>query len=175
LLEARAPEHAIDVLAGVIDTSSRDAGLLAALAEAQIQAGRSADARRTLRRALAADPERTDLRERLQVVDRAFTLDPTLPNLRLTTRARRARELLAEVLTLTAACNDRSPAAAARRTAEQRLQRRRAATVEVAEDDLAAASNLWDAAVACRASGPDAQAVSHVVERLRTAAEDPQP
>lgn len=175
LLDAAAPDHAIDVLSGAVERNPRDVDLLAALADAHVRAGQLADARRTLRRALSIDDDREDLRERLQVADRAFTLDPTLPNLRLTTRARRARELLSQVHALTEACSPASGADAARQTAQQRLRRRGAQTVEVAEDDLAAASRLWEAAADCRAGGPDAEAVSQVIERLRTQAEDSRP
>jgi tetratricopeptide (TPR) repeat protein len=175
LLQAAAPDHAIDVLRPAVATNPRDVELLAALAEAYVRTGQSADARRMLRRAVAIDPDRLELRERLQVIDRALTLDPTLPNLRLTTRARRARDLLSQVHELTAACAATPAAGAARRAAQQRLQRRRAPTVETAEDDLAAASQLWDAAGDCRAPGPDAQAVSQVIERLRAVSEDPPP
>jgi tetratricopeptide (TPR) repeat protein len=174
LLQAAAPEHAIDVFRSAVDATPEDVGLLAALADAQVRSGRSAEARRTLRRALAIDSGRVDLRERLLVVDRAFTLDPTLPNLRLTTRARRARQLLAEVVVLTSACDGTPAAARERRTAQQHLQRR-ALTMEVAEDHLAAAAALWSAAAPCRASGPQAQSVSQVIDRVRATAEDPQP
>jgi hypothetical protein len=47
--------------------------------------------------------------------------------------------------------------------------------MEVAEDHLAIAAALWSAAAACRASGPHAQSVSQVIDRVRATAEDPQP
>jgi hypothetical protein len=82
--------------------------------------------------------------------------------------------LLAEVVVLTSACDGTPAAARERRTAQQHLQRR-ALTMDVSEDNLAAAAALWSAAAPCRASGPQAQSVSQVIDRVRATAEDPQP
>jgi Flp pilus assembly protein TadD len=168
--------QAVDVLRLARQESPRDVALLGELAAAELQAGQPADARRTLRQALAAAPERDDLRERLQIVDRVLTLDPTLPNLRLTTRARRARALLAAVVERTAACAAAGGATAAMRArAGTRVTRRAPLTADAAEEDLALAVELWTGADRCRSGGPEGAAVAEVVERLRTVSEDPQP
>ena len=174
-LRAEAPDVAIDALQAALVNRPRDVFVLATLAEAEIAAGRSADARRTLRRALVIDPARRDLRERLTVVDRVLALDPTLPGLRLTTRTRRARDLLAAVVEQTAACDTTSAAAAERRVAEGRLREPRPRTSEAADDEFALAVSLWSAAAACRSGGAEAEAITEVLARVASTLEDLQP
>lgn len=172
LLLVDAPDVAADVLAAVVETQPRDVELLSELAEAQAQAGRPADARLTLRRVLAIDPARDQVRERLAVLERVLALDPTLPDLRITTRMRRARQLLDAVVDESAACEQLPLVGDVRRMAQRRLRRRAPSTSDAAEEDLAISAQLWAAAAACRSAGGEAEAVSRVIERVQGSLED---
>ena len=176
LVRGQAPDLAADVLASVAERDPANADVLSALADAQSQAGRSADERRTLRRLLALEPGRADVRERLLLVDRVLTLDPTLPDLRITTRIIRARALLRAVVDQTEPCvSAAGDAAALRRENDARLRRRAAVTSDVAEEDLARSVQLWTSAATCRRPGREAEALSRVVGRVQRSLEDPQP
>jgi tetratricopeptide (TPR) repeat protein len=164
---------AIDLLSASAVTAPRDSQLLAQLGELQAAAGRTLDARATLRRAVAIEPHKPDLAERLAVIDHVLALDPTLPRLRLATRTRRARLLLAAVLEQTRACRDAPPPeiAEARADAGRRIRRRAPRTAEAADEEIALAARLWTAAPQCRASTPEAQAIAQVLQRVESAVE----
>jgi Flp pilus assembly protein TadD len=93
LVHADAVDPAIDALHVAAEATPRDVELLAQLADTESRAGRSTEARRTLRRAVALQPAREDLRDRLAVIERVLALDPTMPRLRLVTRMRRTRQI----------------------------------------------------------------------------------
>jgi Flp pilus assembly protein TadD len=173
LADAGEPALAIDLLTASAATAPRDAQLLAQLAELQINAGSTLDARSTLRRAVALEPKREDLAERLALVNHVLALDPTLPRLRLVTRARRARLLLAAVLEQTRACQDESQpeVAPARDSAERRVRRRAPTTADAADQEIALAARLWSAASACHGSTAEARALAQVLQRIEPAAE----
>jgi tetratricopeptide (TPR) repeat protein len=166
---------AIDVLNASLATAPRDAELLVQLAGLQADSGRMLDARSTLRRAVALEPQRAEVAERLAVIDHVLALDPTLPRLRLATRANRARVLLAQVLEHTRACkqNDDTEMARDRADAESRMRRRAPLTAEAADQDIALATRLWKAAPACQGSTAEARAIAQVLQRIESSAEPP--
>jgi tetratricopeptide (TPR) repeat protein len=176
LLRAETPDVAADVLMTAAEGHPDAAEVLSALADAQSQAGRSSEARRTLRRLLTLEPARGDVRERLLLVDRVLTLDPTLPNLRITTRIQRAHELLRTVVEETAPCTSAGgDAAVLRQQADARLRRGIGSTSDVAEEDLARSVQLWISAAGCHGAGREAEALSRVIQRVQRSLEDPQP
>jgi tetratricopeptide (TPR) repeat protein len=166
---------AIDLLTASAATAPRDTQLLAQLAELQTNVGQTLDARTTLRRAVAVEPQRADLAKRLALINHVLALDPTLPRLRLVTRARRARLLLAAVLEQTRACKDdpQPEIARARDDAERRVRRRAPTTADAADQEMALAARLWGAAPACHGSTPEALALAQVLQRIEPAAEPP--
>jgi tetratricopeptide (TPR) repeat protein len=169
------PALAIDLLRASVLTAPRDVDLLAQLADVQAEAGRTLDARASLERAVALEPTRTALVDRLAVVNRVLALDPTLPRLRLVTRTRRARLLLAAVVEQTRACFDSPEGETARdwKDATTRLRGRAPATAEAADQEMALAARLWAAVPACHASSPEARAIQQVLQRIEPAAEPP--
>lgn len=171
LVEFGASDLAIETLRTTALTAPRDVELLAHLAELQADAGLVQDARGTLRMAVAIEPSRSDLGERLHIVNRILALDPTLPRLGLVTRTRRARLLLAQVVEGTQACDGDPAVKALRDSARQRLRVRARADAEAAEEDLKLAAGLWAAAPACQASSVDARAIGQVLQRVTAAAE----
>lgn len=166
---------ALDVLGAAAIAAPRDPDLLAHLADRQAAAGRPAEARRTLGRALAVDARREDLRDRVAVLDRVLALDPTLPGLRLVTRTRRARLVLAAVLQQIRPClaAGEPPAeiAEARTDAERRLRLPARADAEAAEEELALAARLWNAYPDCHRDGADARAIAQVLQQVGTVTE----
>jgi tetratricopeptide (TPR) repeat protein len=175
LVAAGAPDLALDTLGAAAMTAPKDVELLAHLSDVQADRGRYDEARATLRHALALDPARRELAGRLTVIDRVLALDPTLPRLRLVTRTRRARLVLAAVVEHTRACSPDVPATGddARRRAATRLRRPARADAEAAEQDLALAARLWTAAPACHDSGPEGRAIAQVLQRIEAASELP--
>jgi tetratricopeptide (TPR) repeat protein len=172
LAELGETSAAIDSLTATAAMAPRDADLLAQLAALQVEAGQVREARATLRRAVALEPQRADVADRLAVVDRVLELDPTLPRLRVATRANRARALLAQVLEHTRACQERSAETPQDRAdAERRINRRALVTAEAADQELALAARLWDAAPGCHGVSPDARAIAQVVQRIETSTE----
>ena len=107
------------------------------------------------------------------MIDRVLALDPTLPNLRLTTRARRARELLRAIVAGTSGCDADLTVADVRRAAQARLRQRGALTPAAAEGDLTLGLQLWTAAAGCRSDDPDARAVTEVLDHVGPTLEDP--
>lgn len=171
LVERGADDLAIETLRTAVLTAPRDVELLAHLADLQSSAGLVHDARSTLRSAVAIEPGRSDLGERLHIVNRILALDPTLPRLGLVTRTRRARLLLGQVVEGTRACDDDPQVKALRAEARPRIRARVRADAEAAEEDLAVAARLWAAAPACHASSLDARALGQVLQRITAAAE----
>jgi tetratricopeptide (TPR) repeat protein len=176
LIEADAPEDAVDVLRRTAARAPRDVALLTHLAEAESAAGRNRDARATLRRAIALEPSRSDLRDRLTVIDRVLRLDPTLPRLGLVERTRRGHRILAAVVAHVAGCAaaDETTVAPLRARALERAATRPAADAQMAEDDLQLAEQLWAAAPVCHDETPAAQALTQVL-RAVTAAREQEP
>lgn len=176
LIESAAPEHAVDVLRHAAGQAPRDVALLAHLADAESAAGHNREARATLRRAIALEPTRGDLRDRLTLIDRVLALDPTLPRLRLVERIRRARLVLAAVVEHVTSCAaaDKERLAPLQEQASARLATRRsAADAQAAEDDLQLAEQIWSAAAACHDATPAAQALARVLQAVAAAQEQP--
>lgn len=173
LREHEALDAAVAVLAEAARQTPRDAALLIHLADLQVAAGDAAQGRATLRQALTLAPGDADAQQRLAVVDRVLALDPTLPSLRLPTRTRRSRALLAAVVAQIAPCASGMPTGveAARAEAAKRLQRRAAADADAAEREQALAVALWTAAPGCHSEAPEAQAIAQVVARVATLSE----
>jgi tetratricopeptide (TPR) repeat protein len=165
-----APNQAIEMLKTAALTAPRDVEMLAQLADLQLDAGRLDDARATLRRAVSIE-RRSDVLDRLTVVDRVLALDPTLPRLTLVARTSRARLVLQAVMQQTNACPTSSELAALRREAGTRLRRRIGANAERAEEELALAGRIWSAAADCPHATAEARALSQILER--TAAAEP--
>jgi tetratricopeptide (TPR) repeat protein len=155
----------IEMLRTATLSSPRDVDLLAHLADLQVDQGQAADARATLRKALAI--ERTpELTSGLALVERVLEIDPTLPGLGLVSRTRRARLVLSAVVRETEGCAD-SPAVVPLRTeAAQQLRRRASADAERAEAELAQAARLWSAAPGCHDDTPNARALTQVLTRV---------
>ena len=176
LIDAGATNEAIEALTTAAAAAPRDVELLAQLARAELQAGRTRDARATLRRALNIAPRREDLRDQAVVVEQVLALDPTLPRLGLVTRIRRARGVLVAAVAHSRGCTeDEAPDAVRLRSeAEAHLRRRAATDAEAAERELALAARLWAAAESCRAATPEARAVTEILARVAVEPE-PQP
>lgn len=176
LAEAGAIDEAIGTLQAASAAAPRDVELMAQLARVQVQAGLTRAARATLRRALDIAPRREDLRDQAVVVEQVLALDPTLPRLGLVTRIRRARGVLVAAVAHSRGCtDDEAPGAVAlRKEAETRLRRRAATDAEAAEGELALAARLWSAAETCRASTPEARALTEILARVAVEP-DPQP
>lgn len=156
---------AIEMLRTATLSSPRDVNLLAHLADVQMEQGLTADARASLRKALAI--ERTpELTSRLALVDRVLEIDPTLPSLGLVTRTRRARLVLAAVVHETEPCAETPAVAPLRAEAAQQLRRRASADAERAEAELALAARLWSAGTDCHADTPNAHALAQVLTRV---------
>lgn len=174
LVRAGAEDRAIELLQAAAIAAPRDVELLMHTADVQAAGGRTADARATLRRALALEPGRGDLSERLVVVDRVLALDPTLPRLRLVARTRRARLVLAAVVEQVRTCRpDGDPPAPTLDEAAARLRRPARADAATAEEELALARRLWSAFPACHGASPGARALAQVL--MRVAAAEPPP
>ena len=171
LIENGALETAQDMLLAASNAAPRDLDLLAHLADAQARAGSTADARATLARAVALDPQREDLRVRLSLAERVLALDPTLPRLKLVARTRRAQDLLEAVLQLTGACETDAALSALRTDATQRIQVRSHSDAHLAELQIDLASRIWHASAGCRASTGEARAVDRILQHVH-AAED---
>jgi Flp pilus assembly protein TadD len=171
LVHFGAADLAIETLRTTVMTAPKDVELLAHLAELQANAGMVQEARATLRTAVAIEPGRSDLAERLQIANRVLGLDPTLPRLGLVTRTRRARLLLEQVVERTEACAAESAVQELREIGRGRLRTRARADAEAAEEDLAVAAKIWAAAPACQASSPDARAIGQVLQRVTATAE----
>jgi tetratricopeptide (TPR) repeat protein len=171
LVEFGAADLAIETLRTTALTAPKDVELLAHLAELQANAGMVRDARVTLRTAVGIEPGRSDLDERLHIVNRILALDPTLPRLGLVTRTRRARLLLEQVVESTKACADEPAVKTLRETGRERLRTRARADAEAAEEDLALAAKIWAAAPACQAASLDARAIGQVLQRVTAATE----
>ncbi|HEX7088017.1 MAG TPA: tetratricopeptide repeat protein [Vicinamibacterales bacterium] len=176
LVSAGALDAAIQLLRATRAEVPDDVELLSDLAAAEAADGRRASAAATLRRALAINGDRADLRDRLRVIERVLALDPNLPRLRLATRARRARQVLAAVVAQTRACAGSTPDAAAAATeADARLQRRASVDAEAAEAELALATRLWHATPACHDASVEARALAEVLAGAAAPAEEPAP
>ena len=171
LIEHGALQAAQDMLRNASIAAPRDVELLAHLADAQAQAGRTGAARATLARAVALDPRREDLRARLSFAERVLALDPMLPRLRLVARTRRARDLLHAVMQLTRACDTDDVLSALRADATHRFWVQSQSDAHLAELQIDLASRIWHASAGCRASTGEAQAIEQVLQHVH-AAED---
>ena len=168
LVEQGAAPLAMETLETAAAAAPRDVELLAQLAELQLNERRVREAAGTLRRAAGIEPARADIGDRVQVVERILRLDPTLPDLRLVTRTRRARIVLQAVVEQTQRCAksglpDAEPLA---RAATRRLRQRARATAESAEEDLEIAARLWAAYGSCHEATPEGRALTYVLERV---------
>ena len=166
LAQHGANDLAVETLAAAVVASPRDLDLLARLADHQLKAGRTVDARDTLRRAVRIEG-REDLRRRLAVVDRVLILDPTLARLGIVARTRRARLLLDAVLAQTARCADGPELTSLRR--EVMKVRKGAADAEGAERELALAARIWSASPACHSDAAESRAIAEVLQHLNDA------
>lgn len=92
------PMQAAEVLQHLTRELPTDARAQKDLADALIATGRFREAREAASRALAADPQDRATRERLDQINEALALDPTLRGLSPATRLRRSGELLTRVL-----------------------------------------------------------------------------
>jgi tetratricopeptide (TPR) repeat protein len=156
---------AIDMLRSAAASAPRDVDLLAHLADLQTDQGQPAEARATLRRALAL--ERTpELTHRLALIERVLEIDPTLPGLGLVSRTRRARLVMSAVVRETAPCESDPAVAPLRADASRQLNRRATADAERADQELSAAAALWAAAPGCHRDTPDARALTQVLNRV---------
>jgi tetratricopeptide (TPR) repeat protein len=158
----------LETLAAAAAASPRDVDLLAQLAEQQLKAGQTVEARLTLQRALAIE-QRSALRTQLAVVDRVLALDPSLPRLGILARTRRARLLLGAVLTRTAGCGPKTPQVDRIRQ-EANRNARRTADAARAERELALAGELWGMSPACHGDDVESRALAEILERLKTMA-----
>jgi tetratricopeptide (TPR) repeat protein len=175
LAQQGAPELALEVLRGAAAAAPEDVELLAHLAALETDTGDAAAARATLRRAVAQEPARRDLREQLTMVERVLTLDPTLPGLGLVTRTRRARTVLAAVVEQTRTCAE-APSAplevlALSQDAARRLRLRARADAEAAEQELELAARLWELMPDCHGTSAEARALAQVLQHVMATSE----
>jgi tetratricopeptide (TPR) repeat protein len=167
LSEHGATNLALEMLTAATLASPRDVDLLAHLADLQMDAGRTTEARQTLQRAVAIE-ERGNLRARLALVNRVLLLDPTLPHLGIVARTRRARLLLNAVLAQTDACREESRELDLL-SREASTRRRAASDAERAERELVVASQIWLAAPACHGDDTESRAIAEVLAHLKEA------
>lgn len=167
LTDRGATELALETLAAAALASPKDVDLLEQWAEVQMKAGQTAEARRTLERAVSIEA-RASLRARLALVNRVLVLDPTLPRLGIVARTRRARVLLNAVLTRTEGCREHSPELDSVR-GEALKRQRPLADAERAERELVLASQIWHAAPACHGEDAESRAIADVLDRVRQA------
>jgi hypothetical protein len=165
LAEYGAEGLAIQTLTSAAASAPKDAPLLAQLAALQLQQHQPGAARTTLRRARTIDRDDEAIAGELQMTERILELDPTLEGLRLVTRTRRARLVLTAVLEEVGPCAEEAAVAPDVAEARRQLRRRTRASAEEAERDLELAARIW-AAAPCRGSGPDARAVTYVLDRV---------
>jgi tetratricopeptide (TPR) repeat protein len=165
-LEVTLPAHAIDVLTAATAEHPGDAPLLGRLAEAQLADGRMADARATLRLALARDPSDGELRARMTLIDRVLALDPTLPRLSLVERTRRSRAVLEAVIGEVAECEVLP--APVREELQSRAQPalRAARDAEAAEEALRLAGEIWSSVPACHGATVESEAIGRVLRTV---------
>jgi tetratricopeptide (TPR) repeat protein len=169
LIQENAVETGMELMRAASAVAPRDVELLAHLAGVEARAGRTADARATLARAVLIDPRREDLRARLSIVERVLALDPTMPRLRIVARTRRAHDLLTAVLQQTSGCEAGDPLPALRTEAGRRVNRAPGADARIAEQQLGLASRIWQASSECHASTGEAAAIDQVLQRVRGA------
>jgi tetratricopeptide (TPR) repeat protein len=161
------PHLALEMLTAAAQASPRDVDLLTHLADLQIDAGRTVDARQTLQRAVAVEG-RPGLRTRLALVNRVLLLDPTLPRLGIVARTRRARLLLNAVLARTEACRGQSAELTALRREAVKVGRPGNDAAR-AERELVLASQIWRAAPACHGQDTESRAIGEVLAHLEDA------
>jgi tetratricopeptide (TPR) repeat protein len=175
LVEVNVVDQAIEVLQAAATVAPRDVALLAQLADVQAEAGQMAEARTTLRSALAVDPATPGARDQIAFINRVLALDPTLPRLRLPDRTQRAGAILTAVVQHLAACDatDEERDRSIRAMAAPYL-RRGVRDAEAAEQALRLASDLWEADPGCHDGTPEARAIERVLRVVRDA-QDPVP
>ncbi len=97
-MELDDPSQAAEVLQRLMKAHPSDASAARALTDALLAAGRFREARDAASHALALDPQDGATRQRVDRINEALSLDPTLRGLSPATRLRRSGELLARVL-----------------------------------------------------------------------------
>ena len=182
LKEFGAPREALAVLASLDDPQSTDSELLTAIGMAHFEVLNYRQAQAYLTRALAADPERAEVRETLTLLEEVLELDPTLRGLNRRQRYDRSRLLLGRVAEYVAGCANPlsdemagppAPQPQAVRTllaaAEERIDRRRrpADLTAEAEANRLLAGNLWSLREqVCRGVWDDDDALARVMLEL---------
>lgn len=136
------------------------------LASLLMDDGRLADARDVLHGALEAAPRDPALRVQVAEADRTLALDPTLPGLRLAERNRRAARLLAAVWSHVGSCVEARDDLRDLATLTRAELERRSRRAGDAEDQLALAGQLWNAAASCQGSSPEQQAIARVLRAV---------
>src|SRR5262249_41080060 len=92
------PAQAADVLQRLMKAHPGDATAAKRLTDALLALGRFREARDAASHALALDPQDRSTRRRVDQINEALSLDPTVRGLSAATRMRRGGELLARVL-----------------------------------------------------------------------------
>jgi CIC family chloride channel protein len=171
LLAYGLPKEAADLFRDVARRDSQDPAAFAGLGEAEFDLGHYSAARDALSTALRLSPDDAAVRKRLDTCDRIMALDPTARGLGAIERLHRSHEVLAGVLDALDKCSPSSlrEARDAARRSLAKDQRPRSFS-DAAENETAAAEQLWGAAAAtakaCGAWPPADSPLSKVMAKL---------
>jgi tetratricopeptide (TPR) repeat protein len=169
-LMAGSPPRAADVFRSALTLAPTNVEANAGLGEAELAQGQYRAAQRQFETTLRLAPGNAQVRQRLELCDRAILLDPSIRGLGAADRLRRSLRLLQSIEEETRACAGENPRAQladlfTRADQARRDQVRRSEENERADADLELAEQLWHSGRAgCKSSG-DA-AVALVLNRL---------
>ncbi|MEO8126926.1 MAG: chloride channel protein [Bryobacteraceae bacterium] len=136
-----------------------DAGLWLALGNTRFAADKDVPALDAYRRAAKADFNSTEARSAVARVEEILRLDPTRRGISVRERARRWDEILQRVLTAVAACGPSQEMENA-----QALLKKKAASLEVSDQKMEAALDLWKGAPAsCKTD----EVLAHTLSKVR--------
>jgi tetratricopeptide (TPR) repeat protein len=169
-LQAGSASRAAEIYRSVLRKEPRDSDALFGLGEAALAEGRYRTALNYFRSAGRRGADQEKLEQRIQMTSEVLELDPTLRSLRLATRLRRTRDLLARTVTIFTSCrpDDKPPDLQSANEALQAKPRRTAEIEEAIETNLSLGESLWEAALeACEERVATRHpAVAHVMARL---------
>jgi tetratricopeptide (TPR) repeat protein len=169
-LKARSPARAADVFRAVLALEPANVEANSGLGEAQLAQGQYRAAQRQFETTLRLAPGNAQVRQRLELCDRAILLDPAIRGLSAAEKLQRSLKLLQSIEQETRACASDNPSAQlsdllTRADEAQQDNVRRSGENERADSALELAEQLWHSGGArCKSSG-DA-AVALVLARL---------
>jgi tetratricopeptide (TPR) repeat protein len=169
-LTARSPARAADVFRSVLALTPANVDANSGLGEAELAQGQYRAAQRQFETTLRLAPGNVQVRQRLELCDRATRLDPTIRGLSPAEKLQRSLKLLESISEEIKACVGENPSAQmsdlfTRADQARRDQVRRSGENERADSALELAEQLWHSGRAgCKSPG-DA-AVALVLARL---------